>query len=1241
VNRLLEHGALTFERLPILLPVSDQSQRTMTHPYLGFLYRIALLVFLKLSLHITNANAQSCGNVDLETGTLTGWTGTWGDGVCNGGTVFGICVGSTAPDPYQYNGLNQGTNNQAADATPERNHFIMTGGFDPIVGGTTLPVVYPGGGAYSLRLGNAQAEDGGETIGYSFLVTNANSNFTYHYAAVLNDGGHPSGEQPFFQIRMYDGSGAPINCASFDVDASTAASIGGFIPVGGIIYNPWTPVFIPLNNYVGQTVRIEFITRDCDAGGGSHFAYAYLDASCQPLQIISSSPDVCGGQNITLNAPVGAATYSWAGPGVVSGGSTDQVTINQPGPYTVTMTTFGIAPCTFSLDTIIPGSPSNPSADFSYTAVCQGDPVQFTDLSLPVGQITTWAWDFNADGTPDDLTQNPTHTFATAGTYPVRLAVAWPPCLADTTIDVTVLSVPTSPFTASSPLCMGIDISTVTYTGNAPANATYTWDFDGGTIVTGSGQGPYEISWATSGTKTISLEVAVGSCISSLTTTTVLVNPSPVIDGGADVAICEGLSTTLTASGATTYAWDPPTGLSAIAGASVTATPLTTTTYTITGTAAGCTGTGTVTVTVNPYPVTVVNPTTATVCAGTPTTFTASGADTYAWAPATGLDATTGTTVDAAPMTSTSYTVTGTSLGCSSDATFDITVNVSPNMTLSADATVCEGTPVPLDATGADTYAWSPATGLDVTTGPSVIATPATTTTYTVVGTGLGCTSTRLVTITVNPYPVISVTPATFTMCEGETKDFTASGADSYVWSPATGLSSTIDPIVFANPIATTTYEVIGTSLGCNDTTTVLLTVNPVPVVTASNDTTICSGDFAPLAANGATTYVWSPTTDLNPTSGVAVVASPLDTITYTVTGTSLNCSSSASVTVNVNLTPVVTVTPTAAAYCDGDSVMLTASGAASYAWNPTTNLSSSTAASVVANPTASITYAVVGTTLGCTDDATTTITVHPNPVVDFVADTTQGCQPFCVTLNNLTTIATGSIASFSWNLGDSTVIANPTPMHCYPDTGVYTISLIAVSDNQCTSQLTRTNYLTVHPLPIAFFDVEPNVASVLQPRFQFNDLSQGAVQWFWTFGDGASTGPLTPSPAHVYPTLVDSTSYNVTLLVANQFGCTDTIEHTVYITPNISIYIPNTFTPNSDNHNNRFTAYGENIIQFNMRIYNRWGQQIFQTSDMSEGWDGSYLGAQVESGQYVYEIDYTGYDGNSYTRYGKVMLMR
>jgi len=1071
-------------------------------------------------------------------------------------------------------------------------------------------------------------------------VTNANSNFTYYYASVMNGGSHGSGDQAYFRIRMFDGNNNPINCASFDVDATTANSIGGFVNVGGIQYNPWAAVFIPLNNYIGQSVRIEFITRDCNSNGGSHFAYAYIDASCQPLEIISSSPDVCGGQNITLNAPTGAATYSWVGPGVVSGGSSEQVTINQPGPYTVTMTTFGNQPCTFTLDTIIPGSPSNPAANFTYTPACAGDPIVFTDASTPAGQITNWAWDFDNNGTPDAMTQNPSHTFPAAGTYPVRLVVAWPPCLADTTINVTVSPVPTSPFTATGPVCMG-ENSTITYTGNAPANATYNWGFDGGTIVSGTGQGPYEVSWATSGSKSISLQVTIGSCASPTTTNTVTVNPAPVISGGNDVAICEGASTTLTATGGTTYTWDPPTGLSATTGASVTASPAATTTYTITGTSAGCDGIGTVTVTVNPIPVVTVNPTTATVCAGTATTFTASGATTYAWAPATGLSATSGTSVDAAPLSSATYTVTGTSLGCSSDATFDITVNPSPTMPISNDTTVCQGNPVTLTTSGADSYAWSPATGLSSTTGPSVTATPATTTTYTVVGTGLGCTTTRTVTITVNPYPNISIAPASFTMCVGESKDFTASGADSYVWSPATGLSSTTGATVIAAPFTTTTYQVVGTSLGCNDTTTLVVTVNPVPVVTVSNDTTICSGTSAPLTASGANSYVWSPATGLSSTSGASVIASPMTTVTYTVTGTSLNCSSTEQMTVTVNQTPTVSITPSATSYCDGNSATLIASGAASYVWTPATDLSATSGATVTASPTATTVYTVVGTTLGCTDDAVATVTVHPNPVVDFVAGPTEGCLTHCVQFNNLTTIAGGNISRYDWDMGDGNVISGHSPSHCYPTEGIYTIGLTATSNQGCVTELVMADHITVYPLPTALFSVDPTSASALNPKFQFTDLSTGAVEWHWAFGDGSTLGTQTPSPTFTYPSAIDTGTYTVRLLVINEFGCTDTISYKVFITPHVSIYIPNAFTPNSNGRNDRFTAYGENIPEFRMRIFNRWGQQIFETVNMAEGWDGTYMGAEVESGVYVYRIDWRDINGEEGQRNGQVILVR
>ena len=1200
------------------------------------LLRVAFLALLAIfSYPLKHAMAQGCVNADFENGNFTGWTGTWGDGICTS-SLFGLCLNS-APDPFQYNGLNIGAVNQSATATPEKNHFIMTGGNDPIAG-AAIPVVFQGN--YSMRLGNAQAEDGGESIRYSFTVNNSNVNFTYHYAVVLGGGSHSAGDQAYFRIRMTDGNGNPITCAAYDVDATTAASVGGFVTVGGNMYKPWSSVFIPLNNYIGQTVTIEFITRDCNSNGGSHFAYAYIDAECAPLEIISSSPTVCGGQNETLTAPAGAATYSWSGPGIVPPTGNQQVaTINLAGAYTVTMTTFGNQPCTFSMDTIIDPAASNPVANFTYSPVCVGNPVQFTDASTPSGGITAWAWDFNADGNPDAMTQNPSYTFAGAGTFPVRLLVAANPCADDTIINVDVLSVPTSTFTVTTPHCAG-ENATITYTGNAPANATYTWGFDGGTIVSGSGQGPYQVSWATAGSKNVTLTVSLGSCSSPQTTNSVVINALPTVTAGADVFICDGESTTLTASGATTYAWSPATGLSATTGASVTATPASTTTYTITGTSNGCVGTGTVTVNVNPFPVVGVTPTTATICAGETTTFTANGADTYAWLPATGLSATTGTTVDATPMTTTTYTVTGTTNGCSASATFDITVNTSPTLVVSPAVALCGGQTTTLTASGADTYAWSPAVGLSATTGGSVDATPPVTTTYTVVGTALGCSSTETIDITVTPYPTVSVTPATSSMCVGESKGFTASGATTYAWSPATGLNTATGPTVLADPVVTTTYQVIGTTNGCNDTAWTVLTVNPIPVTTVSPDVTICSGESTPLVAGGATTYSWTPTTGLSAGTGANVTANPVLSTTYTVTGSSLGCSSSATMTVTVNQTPSVTVSPAQAAFCDGGSTALSASGATSYTWSPATGLDQTTGAGVTASPTVTTTYTVVGSTLGCEDDASSTITVHPNPVVDFTVNEPSGCVPHCVVLTNGSTIASGS-SNYVWDFGNGETANGVNQAFCYADTGTYTVTLTATSNQNCVTTEQKTDYISAYPNPIARFSVEPQSASVLSPKFQFTDNSTGATEWYWSFGDGTTVQHLVTTPAHTYPTHIDSGTYTVNLEVINQYGCVDETSLDVYITPHISLYIPNAFSPNEDNHNNTFRAYGENIERFEMWIYNRWGQEIFYTAVMEKGWDGTYLGKQVENDVYVYRVIYRAIDGTEGSPSGSVTLVR
>lgn len=1204
---------------------------------------LSLSCFAILFFLFTKQAKPQCNNAGFESGNFNGWTGTWEDtdSECHGGTLFGLCIGATGPNPFHYNGLNQGANNQAANALPENNHFIMTGGNDPIAG-AGIPVVFPGGGSYSMRLGNAIAEDGGESVSYSFVVTPTNCNFTYHYAVVINDGGHPASESPFFQIRMTDGNGNPIDCATYDVDATTAPSIGGFVTLpGDVFYKPWTSVFIPLNNYMGQNVTIQFITRDCFASGGSHYAYAYLDATCGPLEIISSSPTVCGGQDVTLSAPVGAATYSWTGPGVTPPGNTQQATITLAGAYTVTMTTFGNVPCTFSLDTIIPGSPSNPMANFTATSACAGDPIQFTDASTPNGSITQWWWDFDGDNNPDATTQNPTHSFATTGTYPVRLLISWPPCLDDTIINVTVISNPTSTFTATTPVCAGIP-STITYTGNAPSNATYAWDFDGGNVVSGSGQGPYQISWLTGGTKDITLTVTVGSCSSPVSTEQVVVNPFPAIDLTPDIDICEGASTTLTASGATTYTWLPATGLSATTGASVTANPATTTNYTVTGTANGCNGTAAVTVTVNPFPVVTVTPLTTTVCAGVTTTLTAAGANAYTWSPATGLSATTGTSVDATPLVTTTYTVTGDNNGCTATATADINIDPTPTLILSPDVTICEGQTTTLTAggTGANSYDWTPATGLSAITGTSVDADPATTTTYTITAVGNVCNATGTIEVTVNPYPVISVSPATATICEGETQTFTASGAAAFTWSPGTGLSSTTDDVVDANPSTTTTYQVIGSDAGCNDTIDVTLTVNPVPVTIVSPDVTICSGTSTPLIAGGANTYVWSPTTGLSSGTNPNVTANPGTTTTYTVTGTSINCSSNADVTVTVNPTPTVGILPLTYAYCEGGSVDLEAYGADTYVWSPATGLSATTGANVTANPTVTTSYTITGTSLGCIDDETITVTVYPNPVVDFSASDTVGCQPLCVDFTNNSTISSGNIAGYFWTLGDGTTSTATTLSHCYNDTGIYTVELTATSDNNCVTKLTKQGYITVNPLPVANFNFTPETASILDPTIQFTEQSNGATEWYWYFGDGDSINNLITTPEHVYPTTQHGT-YTARLLVVNQFGCTDETTHDVVITPVVTLYIPNAFSPNSNRINDNFYAYGEGITEFEMVVFNRWGEYLFRSQDLNVGWDGTFNGVEVPNDVYVYVVNYVGVDDSNGTKRGMVTVVK
>ncbi|MDP3143820.1 MAG: hypothetical protein Q8N66_00335, partial [Bacteroidota bacterium] len=328
--------------------------------------------------------------------------------------------------------------------------------------------------------------------------------------------------------------------------------------------------------------------------------------------------------------------------------------------------------------------------------------------------------------------------------------------------------------------------------------------------------------------------------------------PIPIITAVASpTAICIGASSTLSATGATSYTWNP----GALTGSNIAVTPTTTTTYTVFGSNGTCSNTQTVTVIVNPLPVLIVAASPTAICSGASASLTASGAAAYNWLPG----AMAGSLVVVSPTITTTYTVIGTSaLGCSNSATINLIVNPIPSLTVSATPTaICSGNSTTLTgvASGGGPFisVWNPGAVF----GNSVVVSPSTNTTYTwSVQNSFNCNNSQTITINVTISPTVIASASNNTICSGSSTTLTASGATTYTWNPGalTGANITVTPTI------TTTYSVTGSNGFCTDTKTVTIIVNPNPTITAvTSPTNICSGSSATLTSSGATSYTWNP----------------------------------------------------------------------------------------------------------------------------------------------------------------------------------------------------------------------------------------------------------------------------------------------------------------------------------------------------------------------------------------------
>lgn len=796
--------------------------------------------------------------------------------------------------------------------------------------------------------------------------------------------------------------------------------------------------------------------------------------------------------------------------------------------------------------------------------ICQGGNVTFTQNSL--GDQLTYAWDFGNGNT--STTAGPhTQTYPTAGTFTVTLIVNGF-CGADTvTHTVVVNPMPTTIITP--PTATGCEDFTVNFTNGSTPGGTYAWTFTGASPASSTAFAPPAVTYTNPGTYTVTLVTNVLGCISNDTSiVTVLPRPVPLFTAlptQGCTPLTVNFNNTTTATPGNVYTWTFGNGNTSGAqnpGSQTYIANANDSVYTIellVTNSSGCSDSITHQVTVHPLPIAGFTMSADTVCALNNIIFTNTsvGLATTAW---NFGDATTSTTANpvhayANPGSYTVTLVTTTAFGCADTISAPVFVDSIPSTAFSASVECVGDSTIFTNTTTGNVITWNWNFG-DATSGSSQQPNHlyATSGTYTVTLTATnnaGCSSFITHTVTVNLVPVAQF--ASTTVCVGQSTAFTdqTSGAPiswSWDYGDVTPFGNTQSPThVYATAGTYTTTLIVAAGSGCGDTTTGVITVNPVPtanftaIAVCANDTT----DFTSTSLGGPTTFTWN-WGDATPND---VSNNPTPSHVYTTSGTynvvltagyATGCVNSITIAVQANPRTVPAFTSNVP--CFGLPTNFsdqTTNTPTVWTWN----FGDSSPLSGSQNPTH--TYAAPGTypvTLvtqngfGCIDSITTNVTVYPLPVADFVADTV--CEGY---LSSFTDISTSAVA-WSWDFGDASPLnSSQNPGHVYLTQGTYTVTLIVNNAVGCPD--TIQHQIVVRPLPVAAF------ASTIACHTyvtNFTDQSTSAIGWEWDYGDG-SPFVNTQSPNYTYAL---PGTYGVTLVAFNIYGCTDTLTHNVTVLP-------------------------------------------------------------------------------------------
>ncbi|MCD6018337.1 MAG: Ig domain protein group 2 domain protein [Bacteroidetes bacterium] len=997
--------------------------------------------------------ASSCANLDFENGNFGNWVGSSGYNTNSNGNLTVPAAGA---------GTAIFTTNQNIYTCTDINLITSAYGNDPL----GFPGLDPNGGTYSARVGGfhintcnyggdgficdgykwSSVYSNGEILEQTFNVTAANALVSFDYAVVLNDGGHGNGQQPYFHVYVKNaGTGAILStCTQYYVQAPAGMAPPGFVNSGYVnsgdgsvvYYKNWTSNSINLTPYIGQSVNIEFVAAGCTAG--AHIGYAYVDVTCGPADLLASNSSPCSGGSVTLTAPaISGGSYLWSGPGV-TGLTSQVVSVNTTGTYSVTVTPSQGAACAYTLTKSLTfGAPTVAISSVSNATICSNN----SSLITPSGATTYTLLNTGATGTSFNVSPSSTTTYSIIG--------ASGGCVSTNTITATINVNPTPTLAISSvsnPVICSNNSSTITPGG---AN-TYTL------LNTGATGTSFNVSPTGTTTYSIIGTNSAGCPGTNTITTTITVNTTPTvaISSVSSPTICSNNSSLITPSGASSYTL-LNTGAT---GTSFNVSPSGTTTYSIVGAgSAGCPSTNTITttITVNTTPtVAISSVSNPTICSNNNSLITPSGASTYTLLN-TGA---TGTSFNVSPTGTTTYSIIGTANGCTSTNTITttITVNTTPTIAISSvsSPTICSNNSSIITPSGASTY-----TLLNTgATGTSFNVSPTGTTTYSIVGAGIaGCPSTNTVTTTiiVNSSPTLAISSVSNpTLCSGNSSLITPSGASTYtlVNTGATGTSFNV------SPTTATTYSIIGSNGGsCPGTNTITTTINvstsPTVAISAVSNPTICSGNNSLITPSGTSTY-----TLLNSgATGTSFNVNPTGTTTYSIVGSSGSCNSTNTITTTVSVTASPTIAISAVSnptVCSNNSTLITPSGAGTYTLLNT----GATGTSFNVSPGGTTTYSIVGLSGSCpgTNTITTTITVNTSPTV---AISSVSSPTICSGNSSLIT-PSGASTYTLLNTGATGASFNVSP------SGTTTYSIVGANSAGCPGTNTITTTVAVNASP-------------------------------------------------------------------------------------------------------------------------------------------------------------------------------